>query len=240
MDYDLVSMPRRTTTQAIKDLILTERLHPGDPMPSEAELMTLLGVSRSTLREAIRTLVALDILQVRHGTGTFVGEMSLSPFVEALAFRGLLMPGDDFEALRQVVEVRTALDFALAAPVVEKLKGEDAEDLYDLCDLMQKASERGETFARADRAFHLGLAERLSNDLYGELVAAFWDVHAKVGPRLGVPTPRDIADTAAAHRAMLDAAVDGDLEGYLAAVGAHYAPLMRVLDQGRVVSASAS
>lgn len=233
MDHNPASKPKRTTTQSIKDLILARGLHPGDPMPSETELMELLGVSRSNLREAVRTLVALDILQVRHGTGTFVGEFSMRPFVEALAFRGLLMPGDDFEALRQVIEVRTALDFALASTVVEKLAGGKAEGLYAHCDEMIAASERGESFTAADRAFHLGLANHLSNELYGELVAAFWDIHGIVGPRLGVPTPQDIQETAAAHRDMLDAAVAGDLTGYLTAVGAHYAPLMRVLDQAR-------
>lgn len=233
MGHDPVSMPRVNTTQAIKDLILARNLHPGDPMPSEAELVTLLGVSRSSLRESVRTLVALDILEVRHGTGTFVGQMSMRPFVEAMAFRGQLLPGDDFEALRQVIEVRTALDLALAASIVEQLAGGDPDDLYQLCGVMERAAQRGENFMEADRAFHLGLANRLGNELYGELVAAFWDVHGLIGPRLGVPTPRDIQDTAVAHRSMLDAAVAGDLESYLAAVGAHYAPLMRVLDQVR-------
>ncbi len=233
MGNDPVSKPRRTTTQAIKDLILARDLHPGDPMPSEADLMAMLGVSRSNLREAVRTLVALDMLEVRHGTGTFVGQLSMRPFVEALAFRGLLLPGDDFEALRQVIEVRTALDLALAATVVEQLTGDDAADLYEFCDVMERAADRGESFLEADRSFHLGLANRLGNQLYGELVAAFWDVHGIIGPRLGVPTPRDIHDTAIAHRHMLDAAVIGDLEAYLAAVGAHYVPLMRVLDHVR-------
>lgn len=111
----------RQTIHALKDLLLTEGLRPGDPLPTETALMEHLGVSRSSLREAIRTLVTLDILEVRHGTGTFVGQLSLRPLVEGLTFKGVLLPGDDFESLRQVVEVRIALDLALAPGIVDRL-----------------------------------------------------------------------------------------------------------------------
>ena len=118
----------RQTIQAMKELIIARGLRPGDPMPTEAELSELLEVSRGNLREAIRTLVTLDILEVRHGTGTFVGQLSLRPLVEGLTFRSVLLPGDDFEILRQVVEVRVALDLALARGVVEQLAGRSEPD----------------------------------------------------------------------------------------------------------------
>ncbi|WP_353082070.1 FadR/GntR family transcriptional regulator [Tessaracoccus lapidicaptus] len=220
----------RATIQAVKELILDQGLQPGDPLPTEAQLVDLLDVSRGNLREAVRTLVALDILEVRHGTGTFVGQMSLRPLVEGLGFRGVVLPGEDFQSLRQIVEVRSGLDHALADAVVERMDDDVAVELKALCDAMAEHSERNEAFAAEDRAFHLALASMLGNELYSELVAAFWDVHTRLAPRLGVPTPRDIADTVAAHRAMLDAAVSRDLEGYRAAVGNHYAPLLRVLD----------
>ena len=220
----------RSTIHAVKELILDQGLKPGDPMPTEAQLVDLLDVSRGNLREAVRTLVALDILEVRHGTGTFVGQMSLRPLVEGLAFRGVVSPGLDFEALRQIVEVRSGLDQTLAPSVVERMTGAAAEELGQLCDAMAAHSSRDEAFAAEDRAFHLTLASLLDNELYGDLVGAFWDVHTRLAPRLGVPTPRDIEDTVAAHRAMLDAAVAGDLDAYRAAVENHYAPLLRVLE----------
>src|SRR5690625_4162533 len=63
----------------IQDLILAEGLAPGDPMPTEGALCEQLGISRSSVREAMRTLASLDIVEVRHGHGTFVGQLSLSP-----------------------------------------------------------------------------------------------------------------------------------------------------------------
>jgi DNA-binding FadR family transcriptional regulator len=223
--------PARTAASAIKDLIFTRGLRPGDPMPTEAELMEELEVSRSSVREAVRTLVALDILQVRHGTGTFVGQMSLRPLVEAVVFRGVLNPGEGYESLRDVVEVRMGLDFALAPRIVERLGHQEAPELRASVEAMLAAAGRSETAPDADRAFHLQLADRLDNRLYGELVGAFWDIHRAMAPRLGVASQRDVTDTAQAHADLLAAALAGDLAGYRAGIQAHYAPLLRVLAQ---------
>lgn len=228
----------RATVNAIKDLILSEHLRPGDPMPTEADLVEKLGVSRSSVREAIRTLVALDILEVRHGTGTFVGQLSLRPLVEGMVFRGVLLPGDDLSVLREVVEVRKGLDLSLAPRVVERLSGADTADLRVCVEEMKVLAAQHTTYPVQDRQFHLNLAERLGNALYGQLVAAFWDIHTTVAPRLGVVGQRDLDVTAAAHEAMLDAAVGGDLEAYRAAVEAHYDPILRVLDDRHLVTAS--
>ena len=220
-----------TTTDALKNLILERGLHPGDPMPTEAELMETLGVSRSSVREAVRTLVALDILQVRHGTGTFVGQLSLRPLVDAMVFRGVLLPGENFGALRDIVEIRTALDLALAPHIIERLAGVDATELEDDLQGMRDGAKRGRPFGEHDRAFHLHLAERLGNDLYGQLVAAFWDIYRIVSPHLGVASPREVSATVASHEDLLAAGLAGDLDRYRQAVVEHYQPLLRILDK---------
>ena len=71
----------REAEEGIKNYILTHRLQAGDLLPSEAVLCEELGCSRSSLREAVRTLSSLDIVEVRHGHGTFVSEMSLAPLL---------------------------------------------------------------------------------------------------------------------------------------------------------------
>lgn len=222
-------MGAQASVAAIKELILTRGLRPGDPMPTEAELVDALGVSRSSVREAVRTLVALDILEVRHGTGTFVGQISLRPLVESMVFRGVLLPGDENSMLREVVEVRTALDLSLAPQIVGRLAGANAPDLRACVTRMKAHARRGEAFTDDDREFHLQLAERLANGLYGQLVAAFWDIHMTVAPTLGLVAQRDLDETAAAHERMLDAALAGDLTDYREAVLAHYEPILRVL-----------
>lgn len=214
----------------IKRLILADGLRPGDPLPSESELCDQMGVSRSSVREAIRTLQTLDIVQVRHGRGTFVGEMSLQPLVETLAFRSIISPGDDFRALREVVDVRISLDLSFADRVTSHFKGSHNEMLHLLVGEMVASARRGEPFATADRQFHTQLFSDSGCAMVSQLVAAFWDVHTAVLPQLAIPTPGDIELTAKAHGDILKAAEAGDADAYRRAVHEHYAPLLRVLD----------
>lgn len=216
---------------AIKEYLLEHRLHPGDPLPTESVLGEQLGVSRSSVREAVRTLSALDIVEVRHGTGTFVGNLSLEPLINGLAFRGVLSPGEDYAALREVVGIRTALDLGVAEALVSAVQGTENAELHALVAEMVALSHRGEPFTVQDRAFHVALLAKLPNRLLGQMVEALWEVHTRVLPRLGVATPADIVETAAAHGEMLRAAENGDLAGYRAAVVRHYQPLLRVLDE---------
>lgn len=230
-------MLRSTTAEEIKRLILRSGLRPGDAIPTEIELCQELGVSRSSVREAIRTLATLDIVEVRHGLGTIVGNMSLAPLVETLVFRGVLSPGDDLEALREVVDLRCAFDLSLADRVVDAHQGRVNPTMQALVDKMMDNAERGEPFLAEDRQFHSELLAPVGNQLAGQLVAAFWDIHSAVLPRLDLALPADIQITAKAHGDLLEAAQSGNREGYRRAVVDHYAPLMRMLDTKKKASA---
>ncbi|MFN3866011.1 MAG: FadR/GntR family transcriptional regulator [Demequina sp.] len=223
-------MRRSTAAGQIKELILTQRLKPGDPLPTEAELCETLDVSRSSVREAIRTLSTLDIVDVRHGHGTFVGDMSLDPMVETLVFRGALSPDGTLEALREVLEVRLALDFALAELVVEGARRHHVEELHALVAEMTAKAARGEYFLEADRTFHTLLYAATDNQLAEQLVGAFWDVHTAVAPHLGTASPAEIRQTAQCHADMLAAVLRGDVEAYRKSVVEHYRPIQRMLE----------
>lgn len=219
------------TAGQIKDLILADGLRPGDAMPTEATLCDQLGVSRSSVREAIRTLATLGIVEVRHGRGTYVGEVPLDALVETLVFRGALEPGDDLRALREIIEIRQALDLAMADRLIGAVAGDHDPSLWKTVHEMNRLSANGLTFAEEDRSFHTALLSRIGNSIVSPLVGAFWDVHTAVMPRLGVSLPADLMQTARAHEDMLNSAEAGDVEGYRAAVKLHYEPLLRALDR---------
>ena len=101
--------------QRVEDVIVRGGLRPGDPLPTEVDLCEAVGASRSSVREAIRTLCALDLVEVRHGHGTYVGRMSMDPLVESVSFRGRLDRAEGSGLRREVVEVRERLDQSSAA-----------------------------------------------------------------------------------------------------------------------------
>ncbi|MCW5720142.1 MAG: FadR family transcriptional regulator, partial [Devosia sp.] len=233
---DLVEVPnsemrmrRSTTAEEIKRLILTSGLRTGDPIPTETELCQELGVSRSSVREAIRRLATLDIVEVRHGHGTVVGQMSLAPLVETLVFRGVLSPGDDLAALREVVDMRCALDLALSERVVSVHKGKDNPALRDLVERMLAHAEAERPFLIEDRQFHNEMLAPVGNQLAVQLVTAFWDIHTAVLPKLDLALPSDLRQTAKAHGDLYRSAQEGDAEAYRRAVIDHYEPLLRML-----------
>lgn len=220
-----------SVTDQITQLIVERDLKPGDPMPTEFELCEQMGVSRSSVREAVRTLAALDIVDVRHGTGTFVGHLSLQPLVNSIALRSSIAPGEANAALREIVEVRLALDLGFARTICASLQGKTHPELEGLVAEMAELSDRGESFAGQDRRFHRLLAQQSGNQLMTDLIDAFWAVHTQMLTNQGVPTPDDIRNTAQAHGAMLRAAQSGDVNAFRVAVSEHYAPLLAVLDR---------
>lgn len=216
--------------ERIQELILDEGLVPGNPMPTESALCERLGISRSSVREAMRTLASLDIVEVRHGHGTFVGQLSLSPLVNGLLFRARLDDGNDLRALREVVELRIALDLSVADQLVDHYRDSSNPELEGLVEQMRDLASAGKPFPEADAAFHTALFSPLGNGLLRQLAQAFWEIHTAAVPLLGLPPAEDILDTVDAHQVMLTALEAGDAVAYREAVIAHYRPLGRVLD----------
>lgn len=209
--------------ELIKQHILSNRLKPGDPMPTEGELADLLGVSRTIVRESIKTLRALDIVEVRHGHGTFVGQLSLEAMVQSLAFRGLLNPKDDQHLLTELVEVRELLETSLASVLATRLPRPDIDALRRIVDVMKAKAEQHEEFLAEDRQFHMMLMEATGNDLVVQLNGAFWDVHAIASDSLGPAF--ELRASAEAHGAILDAITSGNAQGVRDAIHAHYQPV---------------
>lgn len=218
------------TMDAIKAYIMNHGLKPGDPLPTEAALCADLGVSRSSVREALRQLEALDIVTVQQGRGSFVGDMSLDPLVQTLILRNALDSQSGKQSMRQVVATRRILDNGIAEDVLRHFKGTNNPELHDLVDAMIAKAKVGETYLDEDIAFHSQITAFAKDSLIHQLMSAMWLVHQAFIPYLDAPKEEQLLETAYAHRDMLLAAEAGDLEAYKTAVVAHYGPLSKLID----------
>lgn len=217
------------TMDAIKSFIIQQKLKPGDPLPTELTLCEELQTSRSSIREAVRKLEALHIVRVVHGKGMFVGDLSLEPLVETLAFRATASLGHDFSELQGVIDVRLALDLGIADTVAARMKGTQQNELEALTQEMSELAEAGKTFLPQDIAYHSLILEAMGNPVLAQLSHSLWLVHMAVLPKLGLQVTTELTETAEAHRNMLDAALAGDADAYRMAVNDHYRPIIGIL-----------
>jgi DNA-binding FadR family transcriptional regulator len=194
----------RAIRDEITTLILARGLSSGDPLPTETELVEALGVSRNSIREALKALQALDIVEIRHGYGTYVGRLSLDPLADGLTFRALHAIGHDLRSMEEILEVREALEAALIRRVAATVPEEDLAALDEVTRKMNERAKAGDTFADEDREFHEILYRSLNNALVTQLLRAFWDVFQRVNHRLGVTDPNPV-QTVRRHRAIVTA-----------------------------------
>ena len=207
----------RAAQERIKQYIVDHRLGPGAPLPTEFELARTLGISRNSLREALKALETVGVLETRHGLGTFVGKASLAPLVAGMAFNLVQSLSVDTRTLREMLELREILESGLVERVIGVHTPEQLARLEDLVARMAEAAGRGTLDPDVDRTFHDTLYEPLDNQVVTLLLHAFWDVQAAVQSQL--PAAPHLATTNARwHRDILDAVRRGDAAGAVAAM----------------------
>lgn len=228
----LATRMSRAIRDEITALILARGLSSGDPLPTETELVEALGVSRNSIREALKALQALDIVEIRHGYGTYVGRLSLDPLADGLTFRALHDIGRDLRSMEEILEVREALEGALIRRVAATVPEEDLAALDEVTRRMNERAKAGDTFAEEDREFHEILYRSLDNALVTQLLRAFWDVFHRVNHRLGVTDPNPVL-TARRHRAIVTALRKRDVARAEHAMVEHFRNLDARIEQIR-------
>lgn len=183
----------------IKRYILEKHLKPGDSLPPEAQLAADLGVGRSSIREAMKSLQSLGIVDVRRGEGFFVREWNLDPVLETLSY-GICFTSAAFEELMQI---RIWLE---ASSIIEATSNVTAQNITELESIMAEWEARfdtGKTFADLDERFHNVLYQSLDNDTFVQLLNVFWRAFETVNNTLAGDI--DIRTEYKAHYAIFDA-----------------------------------
>lgn len=211
-----------SAADALRSAIRDGRWPVGSRIPVEPALAEMLGVGRSTVREAVRILASAGVLEVRQGSGTFV-RAAVDPMqtIERLRRSGL----------RDQFEVRCGLEAEAARLAARRATADDVATLHALLDLRGEYAEGIDrvTFVERDYAFHRALVAASKNPSLMDLYAVFSDaVTGTIASTLGTDVPEP---GIAAHRAIVHAVGAGDADAAEAAVRAFMAPILASLEK---------
>lgn len=211
---------------ALKDYVIQNGFKPGDALPSETALAQQLGVSRTSLREAIKGLETIGILESRRGSGVYVGSFSFDPLVEVLPY-GLMI---DTTAIGELLDVRCTLELALVERTIASRTPEQLERLRGALERFRVAAEAAEPLDGPDRAFHQHLVENLGNRVLSSLIDVFWRTYHRASQRIDLVNAAPL-DTYRDHVAIYQAFAAGDVDATKATIDRHYDGIRTLLAQ---------
>jgi GntR family transcriptional repressor for pyruvate dehydrogenase complex len=222
---DGIAKSRPATEQAVSAimrLLTSGELGPGDRLPTERELALRLRVSRSTVREAIRGLAMVRVLQVRHGEGIFVTSLDAPLLLEATGFALQLMR--DHEVV-DLLELRAILEGAAAALASARMTDEQLRTLVRRLEELDAASTADELL-EADIAFHASLAAGAGNVVLASLLDTFSArTYRARHLNAGLGLDDALVRSRASHRRIYEAVAAKDPEAARASASAHVANL---------------
>ena len=210
--------------ESLRSYIAENHLEAGAPLPAEGDLAQQLGVSRNSVRESIKALESVGVLEVRRGSGVFVKAFSFEPLLDNLTY-GL---GGVLTQIENVIAVRRALELGLIDRTLEQIGPDDIRELRATLEEMHSRAERGEAFPDADRQFHLLLFRCLDNPVVTGLIEVFWLAFYRASNFTDLANP-DPMQTWRDHLTIVDAIEARDLASVRDQLDRHYQGIMQVI-----------
>lgn len=195
------TLPEQTADKIIQ-YIIENNLQVGNKIPNEFELGAILGVGRSTIREAVRILVSRNVLVIKRGAGTYVANntgVSDDPL-------GLAFAKDKYKLAKDLFQVRIILEPEIAAMAANMATERDIEIIRKQCDKVENMIKNGEDHMMEDVKFHQAIARCTDNSVIEKLipiintsVAVFANITARQLREETITTHRAVADAIAKH-----------------------------------------
>lgn len=214
-------------SQSIADTLLSmitveKRFAPGDKLPNENDLSAELGVSRTTLREAIRILVAYGVLEIHRGTGTFVTLAALEYKENLSGLSNVKVNVRDLYEMRLIFEPEAAC-FAAA-------RGSEAEirRILDYGAAIEKKIIEGQDRTGDEHAFHKAIAMAAHNEFMNQLLPILFQAISN-GVSMSANSEKAVADTLNDHRLIMEFLEQRNAEGARSAMRIHIMHAMKEL-----------
>ncbi|MDH2412746.1 FadR/GntR family transcriptional regulator [Nocardioides sp. CER19] len=192
----------------IKEMLLSGDLRPGDRLPPEKELGERLGLSRNSLREAVKALELIRVLDVRRGDGTYVTSLEPRLLLEAIGF---VVDLHQDGTVLELFEVRRILEPAAAAMATRRA---DADDIARLNALVAEVAQQTsvEDLVAHDLEFHRCISEMSGNSYLSSILEQLSSSTLRARIWRGLTEERAVERTLAEHQAIVDAIAAGDAD----------------------------
>jgi GntR family transcriptional regulator, transcriptional repressor for pyruvate dehydrogenase complex len=201
--------------EQLQNHIINE-LKPGDMLPPERELVRMFGVSRSSIRDAIRRLETVGLLEPRQGVGTVVKDVSADSLVTPVT--SVLL--QKHKSIRELLDVRMIIEPALARRAALHATPEQIAEMRAILDRQEEKVNTGELATDEDTNFHYVIAQAADNSVLLKLAHVLMDSLRELRERsleVGGRQPKSLA----AHRKVLEAIQQGDADAAEAAMRRH-------------------
>jgi DNA-binding FadR family transcriptional regulator len=188
------------------DYIVTNRLAPGQKLPSENELSVRLGVPRSTIREGLQALEAVGAITARRNNEHFMNKVESAANADSLPISVRF----DERSLKELLEVRKSLELGFLADAASLLREDDFKALKEVVHQMRLNRKDVRAFLAEDMQFHKLLFTRLDNLVLLNIFQAFWKLFGPVAA--GIPPTQDhLMQAANQHEALVIALKTSDV-----------------------------
>lgn len=201
----------------IKDMIVSGQLRPGERLPPEKELGEKLGLSRSSLREAVKALEVIRVLDVRQGDGTYVTSLEPDLLLEAMSF---VVDLHDDGSVLEIFAVRRILEAAAAGIAARHISDEQAQALIAMIETVS-GNTSVEDLIQHDIMFHHAIAVAAGNPYLTSLIDGLSSDTVRARVWRGLTDENAVSKTLAEHHSILDAIVNGDVSLSQALMTAH-------------------
>ena len=222
-------LARSTLPEEIANRLLTlireQELRPGDKLPPERSLARMMEVSRPVLREALRALSIMKVVDIRQGDGTYITSLEPKQLVSHLDF----VFSKDSIALVQLLEARRVLEVGNVRLAADRVSGEQLTDLEDTLAELEAAIDDADRFSDLDIAFHNAICAAADNFLLAQFMNIIGTLGKVSRQRTGaIQAVREA--TLADHRRIVAALASHDADSAASAMRQHLDRVERALD----------
>lgn len=189
----------------LKRYIASGAVVPGQRLPSERELAHRLGVGRNSVREALKVLGAVGLVEVRVGEGTFISEQTGSSIGRTIGLS--LAAGGG--ALIEIIQARQMIEVEACAIAADKARPDDIDGLRTCLQSMERFAREGKVhdYLTADMGFHARIARATYNSIISVIITNLTDILAEVLRDAQAEQLEPMVESGASHREIFDAIV---------------------------------